>query len=633
MHTAFSGMLGTLNQTGVLGPFGDALNGIDQAISRVEGHAKNLGPALMGAGGALAGVGVGLSALGSTDQAAHAQLQASVEATGKSYEDYAKQVDSAIKHQEKFGDTANQTEDALRILTQATGDPTKALQYLGTATDLAAAKHEDLTSAATTLGKAYNGNTKVLKEFGIQVTKASTAQKQAVTASKQAESADANLAHAKRTLADIEAVDAAHKKLTVGQAIQLRNAQEGVTTASEKSVLAHKNLIAAQTAAKNAAAQQGITMTDLAAKLHGQASAAADTFSGRLKEVRAKLEDAAASFGQKYGPALTGAGAAMTGLGAAMTAGKGALEATKAAALGTRLELMALSAWEKITAAATWLLNVALDANPIVLVVLAVAALIAIIVLVLLKTGLLKDAWNDMKAVALDVWHGILFAVQVVWDWIKTNWPLLLGILLGPIALAAALIWKYWDQIEAGAKAAVDWIVAVWNGLVSFFVGLPGRIASVAAGMWHGITDAFSAAISAVYGVWNGVMGWLTGLGARIDGAVAGMWDGILSAFRSVINAVIDLWNELHFTLPKVSFLGAHIGGESIGVPHIPHLAQGGLITSTGLVYAHAGEAISPIPAKLTGPAVVVQHAHFATEVDVEAFMRRAAWVIKTQRV
>src|SRR5215471_15781387 len=167
LHGAFSGVLSTLNTTGVLGPFGAALDGIDNAIGRIAEHGKGIGTTMMGVGGALTGVGVGLAALGSHDQAAHQQLQQAVEATGKSYDDYAEQVDKAISHQEHFGTTAGATQDALRILTQATGDPAKALQYLGEASDLAAAKHESLDTAATQLGKAYNGNAKLLKEFGV----------------------------------------------------------------------------------------------------------------------------------------------------------------------------------------------------------------------------------------------------------------------------------------------------------------------------------------------------------------------------------------------------------------------------------------------------------------------------------
>jgi len=152
---------------------------------------------------------------------------------------------------------------------------------------------------------------------------------------------------------------------------------------------------------------------------------------------------------------------------------------------------------------------------------------------------------------------------------------------------------KKWQSIKDGAAAAVDWVRDRWNDFVGFFAGLPGRITS----------------------------------------AASGMFDGLWQAFRHAINMIIDGWNGLHFSLPSID---THIpgvgkiGGESVGVPQIPHLAQGGLITADGFIYAHAGEAITPAPGR-TGPAVVIQSASFNDGLTVEAFMRRAAWVAQTQ--
>jgi len=678
MHEAFSGMLSALNQTGILGPFGDALDQIDSAVDKLHGHIKDIGPAMMGIGGALAGVGVGLSALGSKDQAAHQQLQAAVEATGKSYDDYEKQVESAIGKQEKFGHTANQTQDALRILTQATNDPAKALQYLGTASDLAAAKHISLEDAAGKLGKAYNGNTKVLKEFGIQVAKAGSAQTALKTATTQATSADANLAHAKRTLADIELVDAGRKHLTVGQAIQLRNAQEGVRTATAKAVDAHKKLNDAQLAAKNASNQQGSAITTLAGKLHGQASAAADTFGGHISAIKAHVEDVAAAFGQKYGPAITTAGGLMAGLGGAFTATQGIMKTFRKPVEDAAKAVKDVQKAEEAAQGASSLLA---GASGIGLVVLAVLALIAI-------GYLLWKNWDK-------IWGWIKDAVKVVWDWIKNNWPLLLAILLGPIGIAAGLIAKHWKAIWDGVKAvwnwirtnwplllaiitgpiglavlaiiknrdaiinafkavwnwlattwqtvysfitapisaAISWIVRAWGGLLGWFSGLGGTIARIAAGMWHGVTDAFNAMVGALVGMGSRIWSWLTGIPGQIARVASGMWGGIVSAFRGAINAVIDIWNGLHFKLPSINLGPVHLGGNTIGVPQIPHLAQGGLITATGIVMAHAGEVISPIDKVPRGPAVVINNATFADDADLEAFMRKAAWYVQTARI
>jgi hypothetical protein len=616
MHDAFSGTLNVLNSTGVLGPFGAALDGIDSALGTIAEHSHDISTAMIGVGGALAGVGVGLSALGSKDQAAHQQLQAAVAATGKSYDDYAGQVDKAIKHQEKFGNTAVETQDALAKLTEATGDPTKALGLLNTATDLAAAKHESLTTAAGQLGKAYNGAGKILKDFGITAApKAASATKSLEAATRAAESADKALAAAKQHLADIEAVDAGKKKLTTAEAIKLRDATQKVTDASGKAVAAHQKVAAAQDTVKAAAQGQMTTMDELSNKLKGQASAAADTFGGHIAAIRAHLEDTAATLGQKYGPAITAAGTAMAGLGSVMKIGTATMDAAKAAALGTRIELMALAAWEKITTIAQWALNVAMDANPIGLVVLAIAALIAIIVLVLVKTGVLKDAWNEIKRVALDVWHGILAAIQVVWGYIQKYWPLLAGILLGPFALAVAAIYVWWRPITGFFSGIIAWFTGVWRTLTGL------------------VTAPFDAAVATIKGLWNGLIGFFAGLPGRIAGIFSGVFNVLIAPFKAATDFITRIWDDTVGKLKVPSIPGA--GVISGLASHIPGLQTGGTITSTGLALLHQGETVVPAghqpgPA---GPAVIVQNAHFSTELDVEAFMRKAAWVIRTQRV
>lgn len=171
MKTAFSGVLSTMNQTGAFGPLTESLSGILTAVDTITEHAKGIGTALLGAGAAVTGVGAGLSAFGSKDQAAQQQLQTAIEATGGSYDDYAAQIEAAIGHQEAFGHTADETQTALQTLTQATHDPARALELLATASDLAAAKHEDLGTAAGQVGKVYNGSGKILKEFGITLDK------------------------------------------------------------------------------------------------------------------------------------------------------------------------------------------------------------------------------------------------------------------------------------------------------------------------------------------------------------------------------------------------------------------------------------------------------------------------------
>ena len=591
LHTAFSGVLGTLNKTGVLGGFGDALDGANDALEQISEHGKEVGQVMLGVGGTLAGVGVGLQAIGSKDAAAHAQLQAAVTATGHSYDDYEKQVEAAIKTQEKFGDSADETQNALAALTEATNDPAKALQLLGTATDLAAAKHESLVSAATDLGKVYNGNTKLLKQFGIVIAKQPNYSKAAASAAKQEQTAQDNLAHAKRTLADIEEVDAGKKKLTVGQSIQLRNAEEAVQTAVEKSKTAHQNLTAAQDAAKTSAGNQTSAVTLLGQKLAGQASAAADTFGGKLDALKAKFEDQAAELGQKYGPAITAAGAALTGLGAALEVARAGVAALRTVELSDIPIEIAMIA-------------------PIIAIVAALAALGVAAYLIYRNWGTI---WKGMKAAAVDVW-----------TWIRQNWPLLLAIILGPITTAAYEAYKHWATIKQGAVDVWNWLKTTWSTVTGY------------------ITAPFTAAFKWITGPsgWGAVTGWFSKLPGDIARLASGMWDGVANSFVDAVNFIVNTWNDLKFKTPSFKLpFPPHTSFPSvtIGVPHIndlPHLAQGGLITGSGIVYAHAGEVITPAPAaSRSGPAVVVQNATFSQGIDIDLFMKKAAWVAKTARI
>jgi hypothetical protein len=679
LKSAFTGTLSALNQTGVLGPFQGAIDGVSSAMDQLGEHSKTTGTVMMGIGGTMAGVGVALSAFGSKEKASHDQLKASVEATGASYDDYAKRIDAAGKRNEHFGYTTAQTDDALRVLTQATGSPKKALDLLGTATDLAAAKHEDLNTAATQLGRAYNGAGKIFKEFGITVTKTATIEKAVSTASKAATSADQGLAAAKKRLADIEAIDAGKKKLTVSEAIRLRDAESAVQAAAIKSMTAHSNLSRVQDAAKKATSGQGAAIDQLAQKLHGQAAAAANTFSGHIKAMTATVEDAASRFGQKFGPALTVAGTVMAGLGGTITATQGIIgmfsKGQEAAAATTE----AVTAAEGTEAVASWA-----ALGPLLLIIGAIAALVV-------AGYVIYRNWKT-------IWNGIHAAIQFVWDWIKKNWPLLLPILMGPIGIAVLLILKYWKQILGGIQDVWNWIRTAWSAiyqwLVAPFISAVGQIIgfmrsilNAVVGVWNWIRGAWSAiygwlsgpflaargAVSgAMTSIWNSITGvynwiarsfgavegWITtpfwraydtvrniwnslysivsGAVSRMSGLFGGMWNGITDAMRWALNGLIDLWNRLHLTIGGWT---AHAGPLSytfpkvdVGMPPIPHLAQGGLITKEGLVYAHAGEAITPAPGR-TSPAIWIEHLEVAETLDVDAFMKRAAWHVQRERI
>ncbi|MCX4578111.1 phage tail tape measure protein [Streptomyces sp. NBC_01571] len=118
----------------------------------------------------------------------------------------------------------------------------------------------------------------------------------------------------------------------------------------------------------------------------------------------------------------------------------------------------------KIWNASIWESNAALLANPMTWIVIGIVALIAVIVLIATKTTWFQQIWSA-------AWGGIKTAAFAVWDWIKTNWPYLLGIIAGPIGLAVGWVIKHWDTVKKGTASA-------WNAVVSFVKAVPGKLLS-----------------------------------------------------------------------------------------------------------------------------------------------------------
>jgi hypothetical protein len=662
LRSAFSGTLGALNQSGVLGPFSEALAGVDQALGQVSEHGRKMGTVMMGVGGTMAGVGVALSALGSKEKASHEQLKQAIENTGKSYDDYGKRIEAAGKHNERFGITTHTTNDALRILTQATKSPEKALQLLGTATDLAAAKHEDLTTAATQMGRAYNGAGKIFKEFGITAApKVAAAMKAVQAATKGASAADEHAKKAKQSLADYLEIYNSKSKHTIADQQHLRDKMVAVADADAKARAAHVKLSAAQEANAKAARGTADNMAQLAKAVHGQAEKAADTFTGKLKAMGAGLEDAAAQFGEKFGPALTVGGTALAGLGGAMTATQAILGLFKSAQVASTAATEGMAVAEDSAAVSSWAML-----GPILLVIGAIAALV-------LAGYVIYRNWKT-------IWKGMHAAVTFVWDWIKRNWPLLLAILLGPIGIAVALIVRNWDKIKAGIAAAYDWIRHNWPLLLAILTGPIGAAVLLIVRNWDTIkgairavwdwirtafgqvyewlTSPFRRAADAIRTAFGAVYDWIRGLPGRIADVFGRVQSILATPFQnaantiqrladSIVNFITGIPGRIAGALGSIGsgLKGAlsHIPGASV----IPGLATGGYITHEGLAYLHAGETVVPkIPtpsygatvqptsaAGSTAPSVWIENLTVRESLDVDTFLRRAAWAVQRERI
>lgn len=152
------------------GEIGELLNRVGEGIEKLGEKGLTTGQKLSVMGAGIAGLGVALMALGSGNVQADKQLEASFDAAGAAVEDYADQIDELVAKNIAFGHSDDEVKQALSTLTQALGDPQKALNNMGLVADYAASRHMSLEQAATDLGKALVGSsTRAFSNYGIVI--------------------------------------------------------------------------------------------------------------------------------------------------------------------------------------------------------------------------------------------------------------------------------------------------------------------------------------------------------------------------------------------------------------------------------------------------------------------------------
>lgn len=171
--------------------------------------------------------------------------------------------------------------------------------------------------------------------------------------------------------------------------------------------------------------------------------------------------------------------------------------------------------------------NLAMQANPIGLVVLAIVALVAILVLAYKKVG-----W--FRAAVQSAWSGIKKAASAFVGWFKeTAWPAI--------------------------RTVLGWIGGYYRTMWG-----------VAKTVWNGVTNTVSTAIGKIKA---GISGVKT--------SFSRVWDGVSGAAKSAFNGIAKAWNStigaLSWTVPSWVW---GIGGKTISVPNLPTFWQGGPVAA-----------------------------------------------------
>ncbi len=154
--------------------------------------------------------------------------------------------------------------------------------------------------------------------------------------------------------------------------------------------------------------------------------------------------------------------------------------------------LLAASVATKIAAASQVLLNIAMSANPIGIVILALVAL---------GVGL-KVAWTHSETfrhIVTGTFHAVTAAADAVLGFFRSNWKIIAVLISGPFAPVVALATDAFG-VRSALVGAFNAVKNKVSDIVSDIVGTFGafkRIAQVVAGAVGAIADALDRVVSA----------------------------------------------------------------------------------------------------------------------------------------
>lgn len=252
---------------------------------------------------------------------------------------------------------------------------------------------------------------------------------------------------------------------------------------------------------------------------------------------------------------------------------------------------------------AQWLLNAAMSANPVGLIVIAIGLLIGAIILLVMNwdtvVQFLSDVWQGFVSWFTGVmdgflawWNGLWTAV---WEWIVGIWNGIvawvtnaISMLLLGMQIIGSNISAWWNGMW---EAIGSFLMGIWSNIVGFVTGYINMVQAIIvavvttiSGIWNTVWGGIS---SFFIGIWNGIMaavgmfqGAFSAAFAGVSSVVQGAFEGVAGIVKDAINGVIRAINGAIGGINTMIGLANNIPGVAIPtLGTIPELAKGGIIS------------------------------------------------------
>lgn len=234
--------------------------------------------------------------------------------------------------------------------------------------------------------------------------------------------------------------------------------------------------------------------------------------------------------------------------------------------------------------AAQWLLNAAMDANPIGLIVVAIGALVAAFVVAYNKSETFRNfidgMWAGIKSavgsvidwfqtyllpVFESVWEGIKVAVWVVVTAIALYIEAWKAVLQGIADFIVTYVWPYiqtaWEGIKTGVATLWEYMQSAWAGIQSavqtvadFFTAY---VLPVIVAVWDGIKAGAGLLWDGIQAYWNYIQTCVQVAADLFQSyvlpVITAVWDGIKAGAGLLWQGIQAVWTGIQTTVQTVA--------------------------------------------------------------------------------
>ena len=454
---------------------------------------------------------------------------------------------------------------------------------------------QDTGEGVDSLAASLTSNAPALQEMGFNVSDAAMF---LANLSKNGVDASGTMAGLKKALSNAAAEGTPMSEALAEIEDSIKSAStstEAITTATE--LFGSKAGAAIATAVRQgnlSFEQLGTSMKDFEGNVSDTFAAtldAPDKFAQAIQDIKTEFADLTGRIMEEHGPQITeffnmvtedlmpkleeGIGWLIDNLplvGGAIAALTAAVVAFKtAAAIGSIIDLWKkYEVASKLAAAGQWLVNAAMSANPIGILITALAALVAAFIYLWNTSENFRNFW-------LGLWENIKEIVNIAIEAIKAFFT--------PLVEFFKAIW---EQIKEPVLLLIDLIVLRFQLMVEAIRLVITKLAPIFINAWNKIKETFSGVKAFFVTIFQGA----------VD-AVKIIINGLIGIVKSVINTIIRGINKFIDALNRIEIPDwvPGIGGAHLSIPNIPELAKGGVLKKgqVGYLEGSGAEAVVPL--------------------------------------